>query len=283
MIRLNRYQASLIHLVISAIVVGSVIALAVTLWYPYPFGRLFEVWEALKLVAFVDVVLGPLLTLALFKPGKKGLVSDLIVVALLQISALSYGIYTTHQNRPAYLVYNDALISCVTADTASSLGMDLSDKASGQWRIPMLAFDMDYADEVEIYEKRLLNVYEDSEKLEAFDEKNMDDLIYRALLPKQATTEYRLHSETWDERLGSGWQDKPYSFMYLSCANTRDLAAIDTQSYRLVDVVPITNVYNTVRKPNQRILDKIQRKLELEQQNATPDSSAKSSEPAPVE
>lgn len=54
----------------------------------------------------VDVVLGPLLTLLVYKVGKKTLLMDVTVIALLQLSALGYGLWTVAEGRPAWLVFS---------------------------------------------------------------------------------------------------------------------------------------------------------------------------------
>jgi hypothetical protein len=63
----------------------------------------------------VDVVLGPLITLVIFKSGKKGLKFDLAVIALLQVSALVYGVHAVYVVRPVYMVYNVDRFSLVAA------------------------------------------------------------------------------------------------------------------------------------------------------------------------
>ena len=59
----------------------------------------------LKILLLVDLVLGPLVTLIIFKAGKPGLKFDLSVIAALQIAALLYGGSIIYQNRPGYLVF----------------------------------------------------------------------------------------------------------------------------------------------------------------------------------
>jgi hypothetical protein len=54
----------------------------------------------------IDVVVGPILGFIVYKEGKKSLKFDLTVVILLQLSALSFGVYSIAQGRPAWLVYN---------------------------------------------------------------------------------------------------------------------------------------------------------------------------------
>ena len=53
----------------------------------------------------IDVVIGPLFTLLVYREGKKTLKFDLGVIILIQISAFSYGLHTIAQGRPAWLVF----------------------------------------------------------------------------------------------------------------------------------------------------------------------------------
>jgi hypothetical protein len=51
------------------------------------------------------VVIGPLITLVIFRSGKRGLKFDLAVIAVLQISALVYGVHAVYLARPAFIVF----------------------------------------------------------------------------------------------------------------------------------------------------------------------------------
>ena len=102
---MNRYKASLTHFGISLVVAGLVYLAVRYLWYP---GPLFEVaggLELLLLIISVDVTLGPLITLIIFKPGKWGLRFDLAVIGILQVSALLYGLYSIAESRPVYITF----------------------------------------------------------------------------------------------------------------------------------------------------------------------------------
>lgn len=102
---MSRWKASGIHLLLSGLIVGSVLAFMVTVWYRWP---LFEVAGGgglTTILAGVDVTLGPLITLVIFRSGKKGLRFDLSVIALMQLAALAYGIHVVYLARPVYLVY----------------------------------------------------------------------------------------------------------------------------------------------------------------------------------
>ena len=95
-----------IHLLCSATVALLAAALVFGLWYPYPYRELSGARELFFLVVAVDVVCGPLMTMVIFNPVKPRaeLLRDLGLVALIQLCALGYGLYTVWQVRPLFLV-----------------------------------------------------------------------------------------------------------------------------------------------------------------------------------
>jgi len=102
---MSRYRASLIHLLISAVLVGNVIGVVLWVWYPSPTFEAVGAFSIIRLLIAVDLVLGPLLTLIVFKQGKPGLKFDLAVIVLTQIAALVYGTYTLYTEKPDYMVF----------------------------------------------------------------------------------------------------------------------------------------------------------------------------------
>ena len=101
---MTRWKASGIHLSISLVIGIVAFCLLYFVYYPQPY---FEPAGASKLVMIllgVDVVLGPLLTLAVFKAGKWGMRFDLAVIALLQTAALVYGLSIMWRARPIFVV-----------------------------------------------------------------------------------------------------------------------------------------------------------------------------------
>ena len=102
---MSRWRAAGIHLLISAGIAAGVLALMLGVWYgPTLFRAMGGTWLALILIG-VDVVMGPALTLAVFRSGKRGLKFDLTAIALLQIAALLYGCYVISLARPAFIVF----------------------------------------------------------------------------------------------------------------------------------------------------------------------------------
>jgi hypothetical protein len=102
---MNRYRAALTHFGISALVVGTVFVLVYFLWYPQPLFRGAGGRDLFLVLALVDVTVGPLITLIIFKPGKKGLRFDLATIAVLQLAALAYGTHVVFEARPVWVVF----------------------------------------------------------------------------------------------------------------------------------------------------------------------------------
>jgi hypothetical protein len=103
--RLTRWHASGLHLLISAGIAAAVLTLMLLVWYPPPLFEAAGGNELALILIGVDVVIGPLLTLIIFKPGKWGLKFDLVAIALFQIAALAYGSYIIYLARPAFVVF----------------------------------------------------------------------------------------------------------------------------------------------------------------------------------
>ena len=101
----DKLKAFSIHLFISATVVGAVVVLIFFFWYPRPYFDANGAWTVLRVLVMVDLVLGPLLTLVLFKRGKKGLVLDMCFIAAIQLAALVYGVHVIYSERPYYLAF----------------------------------------------------------------------------------------------------------------------------------------------------------------------------------
>ena len=103
---MSRFKAAALHFLISLAVVATITTVMLTLWYPNAYFKLMGGKTLIYLIASVDVFLGPLLTLAVFKSGKKGLKFDLTCIAMLQVAAMSYGLYVMFVARPIFTAFN---------------------------------------------------------------------------------------------------------------------------------------------------------------------------------
>jgi len=100
-----KLTAFAIHILFSALIIGIFMFFVTRIWFPDILFALENVWEGLQILIPVDAILGPILTLILFVPGKKGLLGDLIIIATIQVLALVYGGYTIYQQRPEVFVF----------------------------------------------------------------------------------------------------------------------------------------------------------------------------------
>jgi hypothetical protein len=129
---MSRWKASGTHLLLSGAIVGAVLAFMVSVWYRWPLFTLAGGAGITLILAGVDVTLGPLITLIIFKPGKKGLKFDLTFIALLQVVALAYGAHVIFIARPVYLVFAVDRFNLVTAKDLDPA--DLSKATDPQFR-----------------------------------------------------------------------------------------------------------------------------------------------------
>jgi len=103
----SRLLAAGVHFGISVAIAALAATLVFAVWYPYPYREISGGRELFMIVVSVDVVLGPLLTLAVFnvKKSVKLLRLDLTVIGLFQLAALAYGLWTVAVVRPVHLVF----------------------------------------------------------------------------------------------------------------------------------------------------------------------------------
>jgi hypothetical protein len=102
----NRITAFLLHLLISAMVALAAVFVVFYIWYPAPLHEAAGVTQIFLLLLAVDITIGPILTLIVYKPNKSSLKLDLTVIALLQLAALGYGMNTVFEGRPAFVVFS---------------------------------------------------------------------------------------------------------------------------------------------------------------------------------
>jgi hypothetical protein len=103
----DRFLAAAAHFALSVVVSALAAALVFGLWYPSPYRDISGGRELFFIIVAVDVVLGPLLTLAVFNRTKtfKSLQRDLLIIVLLQLAALGYGLWTVFIARPVHMVF----------------------------------------------------------------------------------------------------------------------------------------------------------------------------------
>lgn len=114
---MTRLKAALSHFLISLALSTIVICLLIFGWYPRPYFWALGGLMLLALIIGIDIVLGPLMTLLLFNPRKsrRALALDLSLIAVVQISALGYGLYSGYASRLVFKVFDGKSFQLVQA------------------------------------------------------------------------------------------------------------------------------------------------------------------------
>lgn len=102
----NRLSAFLLHLLISGVVALITVCIVFYIWYPAPLHDAVGVTQIFLILLAVDITIGPVMTLIVYKPNKPSLKFDLTVIAFLQLAALGYGVNTVFAGRPAFIVFS---------------------------------------------------------------------------------------------------------------------------------------------------------------------------------
>jgi hypothetical protein len=90
---MTRWKAAALHALASLALVAAIAAIVLPLWHPWGLYRITGVLPLLGLLLGAQLIAGPLLTLVVFRPGKKSLRLDLAVVCLLQLVFLGFGLH----------------------------------------------------------------------------------------------------------------------------------------------------------------------------------------------
>ena len=102
----KRKKYFIYHLLASILMAIFMIGVVFFVWYPSPLSIAIGMTHIFLMVLVIDVIVGPLLSLLVYKERKKTLKFDLSVIILIQICALCYGIYSIEQGRPVWIAYN---------------------------------------------------------------------------------------------------------------------------------------------------------------------------------
>lgn len=106
------------HFLTSALVVATAAAMVFWVWYPDPWQGMLGVASIFGIVVLVDLVCGPLLTFILSSPkkSKRERWLDLSLIGMIQVGALTYGLWSVFIARPVVLAFEVDRLFVVTAN-----------------------------------------------------------------------------------------------------------------------------------------------------------------------
>ncbi len=133
---MSRWKAAGIHLLITCLVVGSLAALMLSTWYAKGMFEFADADRLLLVLACIDIVVGPLLTLIIFRAGKRGLKLDLTLIGLAQFAFLAYGLWVVWESRPVFLVAVQDRYELIFAKEVRPEDLEAADPRMGISRLP---------------------------------------------------------------------------------------------------------------------------------------------------
>ena len=138
----QRLRAAAIHLSLSGIAFAVAFWLILFVWYPGFHFRVDGGWQGVRIMAAVDLVLGPLLTLVIFNPFKarRLIVFDLACIGVAQTAALAWGFYAIHSQHPVAVSFQDATFHPVLAAPVKAESFPLEDLAKFSDQRPPLVW-----------------------------------------------------------------------------------------------------------------------------------------------
>lgn len=115
---ITKLKATGVHLSLSLVVFIYLVYQIYYNWYPQPYFSVDGGWQGIRLIAGVDLVLGPLITFLIFDLSKsrREIVFDLMIIAVIQFGALTYGVFITYTQRPVAIVVIDEFVVPATME-----------------------------------------------------------------------------------------------------------------------------------------------------------------------
>lgn len=242
---ITKLRASFIHLLLSMFIVGAFITFALLVWYPQPFFASSGLKDIVLILLSVDLILGPLLTFVVFKPNKPSLKFDLSFIAVVQIAALTYGMYTIYQGHPVYVAYAvDRFTLISAADVNPNDAKEAELRASGWWK-PIMVYAETPSDPKE-QEKLIFEVLSGKPDIDARPEyyqsfeKNISKVLTGGIKPEKLLAS-PLHKAALDRFLTQyGKTAIDYAFLPLMGKEDDVIWVWDKATGKAVDTISLT-------------------------------------------
>jgi len=121
----RRLRAPLLHATASLLVALTVSAIIFLVWFPGAYATIAGGLNLFFIIVAVDVVSGPLLTAVVADPKKpaRAFRRDVLVIALVQVTALAYGVYVMAMARPVATIFEVDRMRVISASEIDPEGL----------------------------------------------------------------------------------------------------------------------------------------------------------------
>jgi len=241
---ISRQQAFLTHLGVSSIIFIALSYLIIFHWYPDFYFMLDGGQRAIATIFFVDVVLGPGLTLLVFRQSKKSLKFDMSVIVFVQLAALSWGIHNVYTERSATTVFYQGKFTCISQPDASEIDLTaIAVGPSGKQKLSLLQRP-DTIDELldftkEAFAQQSSAVYYYGEKIVPLDQRVLARLEKYQLDMAALREENTQYADT--VAMEQKWQDddERYQLIPLSCRYAKVIAVYDRKALKIANILDV--------------------------------------------
>jgi hypothetical protein len=130
-----RFKAFGLHLLASTSALTLTLGALYLGWYHWPGWYLADVVHVVAVMAGVDVVLGPVLTLIIAdsKKLRRTLVRDIALIVAVQLIALVYGTTALWSGRPVYYAFSEDCLQVVQAYDLDAHELDLARRQNAEF------------------------------------------------------------------------------------------------------------------------------------------------------
>ena len=241
---ISRQQAFLTHLGVSSIIFVVLSWLIVFHWYPDFYFMLDGGQRAIATIFFVDVVLGPGLTLLVFKPGKKSLKLDMSVIVVVQFLALTWGIHNVYSERSATTVFYQGRFTCISQPDAAEIDLaTIAAGPSGSQHLSLLQRP-DTIDELldftkEAFAQQSSAIYYYGEKIVPLDDQVLARLDKYQLDLAALREENTQYADTVEAETKMKTDDQRYQLIPLSCRYAKVIAVYDREQMKIHTILDV--------------------------------------------
>lgn len=241
----SKFKVAGLHFLLSLVIISLILGAIIYFWFPDAMMKVSNFKEISILIISIDIVLGPLLTFIVFKPKKKSLKFDLSTIALIQISALVFGVYNLYQAHPVYIAFNVdrfTLVSAVNAkpERAKLKEFNISKLSSPKIVVSKLPENIDEKNSLILssLEKGDSDFELRSEYYHTFED-NIDDILAKSLDPdivfKKPEKQKKLNSFIQKH----GKSKEHYAYLPLEGDLKDVIWVLDKKTAEPIDIIPV--------------------------------------------
>ena len=134
----ERIKATALHALLSLMIAAIISFVVFQIWFPGPIAEISGSNSLYWLVICIEVICGPLLLFIIWnsKKSRRELITDAVIIALIQVSALAYGVWTIYHIRPVHIVFETDRLRIINAKEIDPSDLKAAPK---RWRdLPLL-------------------------------------------------------------------------------------------------------------------------------------------------